>query len=143
MVKRRDFSSLQLAKPFGSCWPKPAGCHIIAWWVRRRPVYLAEMNRTSKKPATGGYLLAHFLWALGLLSTACQSTDKPASASFASVVITGNTPGQIGDTSSDVFREDGYKVAEIVEAIIRSGQSGRVEDVVFRSAPAREHAIKL
>jgi hypothetical protein len=34
-------------------------------------------------------------------------------------------------------------VAEIVEAIIRSGQSGRVEDVVFRSAPAREHAIQL
>jgi hypothetical protein len=70
------------------------------------------MNRTSKKPATGGYLLAHFLLALGLLSTACQSTDKPASASFASVVITGNTPGQIGDTASDVFREDGYKVAQ-------------------------------
>jgi predicted dehydrogenase len=37
--------------------------------------------------------------------------------------------------------EDGYRVAEIVEAIIRSSQNGRVEDVVFRNAPAREHAI--
>jgi predicted dehydrogenase len=37
--------------------------------------------------------------------------------------------------------EDGYRVAEIVDAIIRSSQNGRVEDVVFRNAPAREHAI--
>jgi predicted dehydrogenase len=39
--------------------------------------------------------------------------------------------------------EDGYKVAEIVEAIIRSGQSGRVEDVVFRRAPVRGQAVLL
>jgi predicted dehydrogenase len=31
--------------------------------------------------------------------------------------------------------EDGYKVAEIVDAIIRSGRSGRAEDVTFRPAP--------
>jgi predicted dehydrogenase len=31
--------------------------------------------------------------------------------------------------------EDGYKVAEIVDAIQRSGDSGRAEDIVFRPAP--------
>jgi predicted dehydrogenase len=31
--------------------------------------------------------------------------------------------------------EDGYKVAEIVDAIIRSGENGRVEEVRFRVAP--------
>jgi predicted dehydrogenase len=33
--------------------------------------------------------------------------------------------------------EDGYKVAEIVDAVIRSGGSGRVEEVAFRPAPRR------
>ncbi|SEF15291.1 Predicted dehydrogenase [Rhizobiales bacterium GAS191] len=32
--------------------------------------------------------------------------------------------------------EDGYKVAEIVDAIIRSGASERVEEVTFRAAPS-------
>jgi predicted dehydrogenase len=31
--------------------------------------------------------------------------------------------------------EDGYRVAEIVDAIIRSGESGRAEEVRFRSSP--------
>jgi hypothetical protein len=34
------------------------------------------------------------------------------SASFASVTITGNTPGQIGDAAVEVFKNDGYKVAQ-------------------------------
>ncbi|MEZ5666087.1 MAG: Gfo/Idh/MocA family oxidoreductase [Alphaproteobacteria bacterium] len=33
--------------------------------------------------------------------------------------------------------EDGYKVAEIVDTILRSAESGRAEDVAFRPAPAR------
>ena len=42
-----------------------------------------------------------------------------------------STIGPVGATF-----EDGYKVAEIVDTIIRSGESGRMEDVTFRSAPA-------
>lgn len=44
----------------------------------------------------------------------------------------GQPIGPIGATF-----EDGYKVAEIVDTIIGSGRSGRAEDVVFRTAPAR------
>jgi hypothetical protein len=31
--------------------------------------------------------------------------------------------------------EDGYRVAEIVDAIRRSGESGSVEEVMFRELP--------
>jgi predicted dehydrogenase len=53
-------------------------------------------------------------------------------------VAEGAALGPIGATF-----EDGYKVAEIVDAIIRSGKSGRIEDVTFRSAPERERASRL
>jgi predicted dehydrogenase len=51
--------------------------------------------------------------------------------------VDGASVGPIGATF-----EDGYKVAEIVEAIIRSGQSGRIEEVVFRGAPRLEQEIQ-
>ena len=38
----------------------------------------------------------------------CSSFNKPASASFASVDITGRTAEQIGDATTAVFRENGY-----------------------------------
>jgi hypothetical protein len=40
----------------------------------------------------------------------CKSTDKPASAQFASVEIRGNTPGQIRDVAVEVFKEHQYQV---------------------------------
>lgn len=36
--------------------------------------------------------------------------------------------------------EDGYKVAEIVDTILRSAKTGRAEDVVFKSAPVSSAA---
>ena len=49
----------------------------------------------------------------------------------------GGSVGPVGATF-----EDGYKVAEIVDTIIRSGQSERIEEVVFRNAPGREQEIQ-
>jgi hypothetical protein len=47
-----------------------------------------------------------------LLSTGCH-TGQPASASFASVVISGRTPAEICQTTAAVFAEDGYKTRSL------------------------------
>lgn len=57
------------------------------------------------------------LWLVPLISTAvlvcagCKSSSEPASARFASVVIHGNTPGQIGTTVLQTFVAHGYIAA--------------------------------
>jgi hypothetical protein len=43
----------------------------------------------------------------GLFTTGCH-LGQPASASFASVLISGKTPAQINDTTVAVFKENGY-----------------------------------
>src|SRR5690348_11293 len=50
---------------------------------------------------------------LGLIVSVvgCKSLDKPASASFASVVIDGRRLEEIRDATVAVFQQDGYKVA--------------------------------
>jgi hypothetical protein len=48
--------------------------------------------------------------ACGLFGTGCSSLGKPASASFASVTITGQSAQQIQDATVAVFREHGYQV---------------------------------
>jgi hypothetical protein len=47
-----------------------------------------------------------------LLITGCK-TGQPASASFASVVISGRTPDEICQTTAKVFQEDGYSVGSL------------------------------
>ena len=49
------------------------------------------------------------LLALALFSTGCRSMSGPASASFASVTISGRSMEQIRDTTTAVFRADGYE----------------------------------
>ena len=44
----------------------------------------------------------------GLTGAGCRSVGGPASASFASVTISGNSAGEIGDATVAVFREEGY-----------------------------------
>jgi hypothetical protein len=41
----------------------------------------------------------------------CHSTDSSSPARFASVVISGNTPGQIRDAAMEVFGDNGYRAA--------------------------------
>ena len=42
----------------------------------------------------------------------CRSTEKSAAERFASVVISGNTPGQIRDATMEVFGRNGYKTVD-------------------------------
>ena len=48
--------------------------------------------------------------ACGLASGGCSSLNKPASASFASVTISGQSASEIRDATIAVFRENGYQV---------------------------------
>jgi hypothetical protein len=47
-----------------------------------------------------------------LTMVGCKSAEKNGSAGFASVVLSGNTPGQIRDAAVDVFGADGYTAAQ-------------------------------
>lgn len=47
-----------------------------------------------------------------LLLSACRSTEHSGPKPLASVLISGNTPGQIRDAATDVFRANGFKVSE-------------------------------
>ena len=54
-----------------------------------------------------------FVCVAGLISwVGCSSTEKTATGGFASVVISGNTPGQIRDVAVAVFGENGYKTVD-------------------------------
>jgi hypothetical protein len=53
---------------------------------------------------TGLFLL------VGFFAGGCASTDKPASASFASVIISNHTAQQIRDATDTVFQQNGYQV---------------------------------
>jgi hypothetical protein len=47
-----------------------------------------------------------------ILMTGCQTSEKSADASFASVMINDYTPNEIRDVVVEVFRNDGYKAAK-------------------------------
>lgn len=49
--------------------------------------------------------------ALTLVGTGCHSMSGPASASFASVTISGKSLEQIRDTTAAVFQADGYRAS--------------------------------
>ena len=55
-------------------------------------------------------LLTTVTFALALLATAGCGLTKPASASFASVVIKGHTLKEIQNAAGEVFQADGYAV---------------------------------
>jgi len=59
--------------------------------------------------ATRKEIAALALLMIALALTGC-GTGKPASASFASVLIPGRTPDEICKTTATVFQEDGYQV---------------------------------
>ena len=66
------------------------------------------------QPAGRSWKLVALL-ALGLgtlIGSGCRSTPKPEAGGFASVIIAGNTPGQIGDMTVEVFKAHGYSTAE-------------------------------
>jgi hypothetical protein len=69
-----------------------------------------------------------------LLSAGCASAGKPASTGFASVLISGNTPGQIRDAASAVFRENGYRVAQAdAGGLIFEKKASRMDNFAYGS----------
>lgn len=66
---------------------------------------------TTAARATG---LAWFLLSICVLAcgSGCRSAAAHSAPGFASVVISGNTPGQIRDAAVDVFVHDGYIATE-------------------------------
>ena len=65
------------------------------------------MNPTLRSLATGIFVAVAGIGLLG-----CKSLNQPASASFASVRITGHTAQQICAASVVVFQQGGYTVAD-------------------------------
>jgi hypothetical protein len=80
------------------------------------------MNDVKQAMIGAGYRPEGRVWkllallALGLstlLNSGCRSTPKSKAHGFASVIINGNTPGQISAVAAEVFRAHGYKAAEV------------------------------
>jgi hypothetical protein len=58
-------------------------------------------------------LLYLFFPTLLLVLTGCHSTEKPESKPYASVVVQGNTPGQIAAAATEVLHENGYSPVQV------------------------------
>ncbi len=64
--------------------------------------------------------------ACGLFGAGCSSLGKPASASFASVTISGKSTGQICDATIAVFRQNGFRASVAGQQMVfeREGSRG-------------------
>ena len=65
---------------------------------------------------------------VGLFSSGCALT-KPASASFASVTITGKSPQQIQDATIAVFREDGYRALTYPQGLVFEKEGSKANSI--------------
>ena len=74
-----------------------------------------NLSLMKRLPRTLLASLAVSIALTAIAATGCRSMGQPASASFASVVITGRSIVQIRDTTMAVFRENGY-VASAADA---------------------------
>jgi hypothetical protein len=72
---------------------------------------------------------------LALLSViGCKSTDSSEKPPFASVIIAGNTPGQIRNVAVDVFTDQGFKVRQSNPAgMVFEKQGSRMNDIAYGS----------
>jgi hypothetical protein len=62
-------------------------------------------------------ILGLLLWC-GVLNSGCRSVNGPASTSFASVTLNGPTVEQIRQTTTTVFRENGYQALASGEKLV-------------------------
>ena len=70
-------------------------------------------NRQSTPAPGAGRRWAGFALLIGWIAAAgCHSTRQEDSSILSSVVLRGNTPGQIGQVTADVFQKHEYRVAE-------------------------------
>ncbi len=72
-----------------------------------------------------------FLLGANVLGLAgCSSLNKPASASFASVVIKGSTAKRICDITTEVFHENGYSGGRVNELnLVFTREGSRLETI--------------
>jgi hypothetical protein len=63
------------------------------------------------------------------VAAGCSSPGKPASASFASVVIKNRSAAQIRDTTVAVFREDGYAAFSFGQGLVFDKEGSRLNTV--------------
>ena len=64
----------------------------------------------------------------------CSSTEKTATGGFASVVVSGNTPGQIGNVAVAVFGENGYKAVDTSpDNLVFEKQGSHMNNFVYGS----------
>jgi len=86
-----------------------------------------------------------FSWVVvvfAVLFSGCESLNKPTSASFASVTITGHKPATIGDTAMAVFREKGYSASALGKGaylFVREGT--RKETIAYDGLVAAQNGV--
>lgn len=73
---------------------------------RSKKVFICSNSRRWQGASC--YLLAMCL----LCVQGCRSTSEPGDRAIASVLISGNTPGQIRDAALEVFTANGYKTVD-------------------------------
>ena len=89
----------------GNSSSKPA-VYVPSAFVGATEPELAAAETRSFNWLSRFFILAGLLFCLS-----CRSTGDSTGNSIASVIITGNTPGQIRDVAVDIFSDNGYKVA--------------------------------
>ena len=76
--------------------------------------------------------LANFLLlalACGLAGFGCSSLNKPASASFASVTISGKSAGEIRDATIAVFQENGYQASVSPQGLVFEKEGSKANSI--------------
>ncbi len=91
------------------CTGSPGGqFRIVASTGHKNQTQPQNMNLSLKNFTRLAALTGLFL-ATVLFFGGCASADKPASASFTSVIISNHTPQQIRDATDTVFQQNGYQ----------------------------------
>jgi hypothetical protein len=88
-----------------------------------------KTNRPFAAPSGSGLLL-FVTGLLALFAAGCGST-KPASASFASVVIRGHEPAAITKATVAVFQEDGYTARAAEGQLIFEKEASRMTNIAY------------
>ena len=106
---------------------------ILLVLMRNRGLDMSKSTITAAADACG--LVLHLSCIVCLLvSAGCASTGKSTAPNFASVLISGNTPGQIRVAASDVFRENGYRVAQAdAGGLVFEKKASRMDNFAYGS----------
>jgi len=66
------------------------------------------------------------------MAAGCKSTNKSPTGGFASVVIRGNTPGQIRNVATEVFKENGFKnTSPRPDEMLFEKEGGKMSNIAY------------